>query len=265
MAHFEVIEHEGQKFIRCIINNETVRAEAGALHYYRGNIEMKSQAPSAGGLLKAFVSGESAFKPTYTGTGEIYFGPPMFGEYVVLPLNGEEWILDQGAYVCSDIGIEVSASRNKAITGLVGGEGLYQTSVKGQGTVVMQAPGKVQRIDMQGERLAVDGSFAVARSSNLNYSVRKATKSIIGSMTSGEGWLNVFEGQGTVLLAPVPNLYMSLINAISASMIPTQGQKSQPNPISLVAANPMGCIISAVVIGALIVCGLGMMVVTSMF
>jgi len=263
MAHFEVIEHEGQKFIRCVINNEAVRAESGALHYYRGNIEMKSQAPSAGGLLKAFVSGESAFKPTYTGSGEIYFGPPMFGEYVVLPLNGEEWILDQGAYVCSDIGIEVSAKRNKAITGLAGGEGLFQTSVKGQGTVVMKAPGKVQRIDMQGERLAVDGSFAVARSANLNYSVRKATKSLIGSMTSGEGWLNVFEGQGTVLLAPVPNLYMSLVSTIASSMIPTHGQAKQPNPLSLVAANPMGCVIAIAVFVLLGICGVGAWIVQS--
>ncbi len=224
MAQFEVIDHEGQKFIRAVINNETIRAEAGALHYYRGNIEMKSQAPSAGGLLKAFVSGESAFKPTYTGSGEIYFGPPMFGEYIVLPLNGEEWILDQGAYVCSDLNIEVSAKRNKAITGLVGGEGLFQTSVKGVGTVVAQAPGQIQRIDLQGERLAVDGSFAVARTATLNYSVQRATKSLVGSMTSGEGLLNVFEGQGTVLLAPVPNRYMSLVGAVRA-LIPTPGTK----------------------------------------
>jgi hypothetical protein len=48
-------------------------------------------------------------------------------------------------------------------------------------------------------------------------------------------------------------------------MIPTQGHKSQPNPLSLVSANPMGCIIGAVVIGALILCGVGMMVVTQLF
>jgi uncharacterized protein (AIM24 family) len=43
-------------------------------------------------------------------------------------------------------------------------------------------------------------------------------------MTSGEGLLNVFQGQGTVLLAPVPNRYMSLVGAVRALM-PTPGSK----------------------------------------
>ena len=257
MAHFEVVEHEGQKFVRAVINNETIRAEAGALHYYRGHIEMRSQAPSAGGLLKAFVSGETAFRPTYTGTGEVYLGPPMFGEYLVLPLHGEEWILDQGAYVCSDVSVEVGVRRNKMVAGMVGGEGLFQTSVKGAGTVVLKAPGKIQRLDMQGERLAVDGSFAVARTAALNYSVRRASKSIVGSITSGEGLLSMFEGQGTVLLAPVPNLYMSLVSNVTASMLPAQSPSRRPHPASLVAANPLVLVAVVVLVAALALCGTG--------
>lgn len=212
MAHFEVIEFEGQKLIKATIQNETIRAEAGALHYMLGQIEMTSKAPSVGGFLKSMVSGETVFKPTYTGQGEIYFGPPIFGEYIVMQLNNEEWILDQGAYVCSDIGIEVDVFRNKALTGLIGGEGLFQTKVRGTGTLVIQAPGKVQNIQLQGHTLSVDGGFAVARSASLDYTVRRASKSLVGSFTSGEGLLNVFTGTGTVLLAPVPNLYQNLIN-----------------------------------------------------
>lgn len=212
MAYFEIIEFEGQKMVKATIQNETVRAEAGALHYMFGNIEMTSQAPSASGFLKSFLSGESAFKPTYAGSGEIYFGPPRFGEYFVLQLNGEEWILDQGAYVCSDMGIEVDVFRNQALTGLVGGEGLFQTKVRGTGTVVLQAPGKVQTVHLQGQTLAVDGSFAIARTASLQYAVRRASKGLVGSFTSGEGLLNTFSGTGTVLFAPVPNLYQNLID-----------------------------------------------------
>ena len=145
MARFEVVESEGQKMVRATLEGETIRAESGALHYMRGQVEMESKAPSVGGFFKSAMTGESVFKPTYTGTGEVYLGPPNFGEYEFLELNGEEWILDQGAYVCSDASIEVGAFRNKAMSALVGGEGLFQTSVKGTGTVVVQAPGKVQR------------------------------------------------------------------------------------------------------------------------
>ena len=247
MAYFEIIEHESQKFIKATINNETIRAEAGALHYYHGNIEMTSKAPSAGGMLKSMVSGETIFKPTYTGTGQVYFGPPMFGEYVVLQLNNEEWILDQGAYVCSDVGIEVGTHRNKAMSALMGGEGLWQTSVKGTGTVVMKAPGKVQQIQMQGERMAVDGSFAVARSSTLDFSVKRASRSLVGSMTSGEGLLNVYQGHGVVLLAPVPNVYQSLVDMMRTALVPPQQAQAAKK------ASPLGCLIAAV----LVACGLG--------
>ena len=214
MATFEVVEQQGMKMIRAIVNNEVVRAESGALHYMRGNIEMESKAPTAAGFLKSLVTQENIFRPTYRGTGEIYFGPPIFGEYMVLPLNGEAWVLDQGAYVCSDAGVEIGAWRNKALTGFLG-EGFFQTKVEGRGSVVIKAQGPLQAIDLNNEKLVVDGKFAVARQAHLNYEVRRATKSLIGSVTSGEGLVNVIEGTGRVYLAPVPNIYQALVDEVS--------------------------------------------------
>lgn len=254
MARFEVVESEGQKMVRATLEGETIRAESGALHYMRGQVEMESKAPSVGGFFKSAMTGESVFKPTYTGTGEVYLGPPNFGEYEFLELNGEEWILDQGAYVCSDASIEVGAFRNKAMSALVGGEGLFQTSVKGTGTVVVQAPGKVQRLELQGETLSVDGSFAVARSAGVEFSVKRASRSIMGSMTSGEGLLNTFRGTGTVLLAPVPNLYESLVARCRGPISP-QPRRSGSNPVGQL----VGCVIGIVFL--LIFVGGGILVV----
>jgi uncharacterized protein (AIM24 family) len=218
MAQFEVVASEALKMVRCVIHNETVRAESGALHYMRGAIEMTSSVPSVGGFLKSVVTRENIFRPTYQGTGEIFFGPPIFGEYEILDLSGDEWILEQGAYVCSDAGIEVGVWRNKALTALFGGEGWFQTSVKGTGKVVMQAPGRVQRINLHGEKLSVDGRFAMARTAGLNFEVQKAARSILGSLSSGEGLLSTFEGHGTVLIAPVPNVYQNVVSLITGAM-----------------------------------------------
>jgi uncharacterized protein (AIM24 family) len=218
MAQFEIVAHEELKMVRCVIDNETVRAESGALHYMRGQIEMTSAAPSMGGFLKSVVAGENIFRPTYKGTGEIFFGPPIFGEYEILNLSGQEWILEQGSYVCSDMAIEVGVWRNKALSAFFGGEGWFQTSVKGTGKVVMQAPGKVQRIDLAGDKLSVDGKFALARTAGLKFEVQKATKSMLGSLSSGEGLLSTFEGTGTVLIAPVPNVYQNLVTLITGAM-----------------------------------------------
>jgi uncharacterized protein (AIM24 family) len=237
MATFEIVESEGQKMVKATLAGDTVRAESGALHYYQGNISVQSKAPSASGLISGMLTGETVFKPTYTGTGAVFFGPPNFGEYAILQLNDESWVLDQGAYVCSDADVKVGAHRNKATAALMGGEGLFQTAVSGTGAVVLQAPGKIERVQLSGDRLAVDGRFAVARSATVNFRVERASRSVLGSMTSGEGLLNIYQGQGIVLLSPVPNLYQSLITRSSIMAMPVRSR----TPTSALKGKLIGC------------------------
>lgn len=217
MAEFEIIEQQALRMVKAKIENEQIRAEAGALHYMLGSIQLESKAPSASGFLKSFVTSEKIFRPTYTGTGEIYFGPPIFGEYKIFNLQDESWVLDQGAYVCSEGAVEIGVFQNKAITGLLG-EGFFQTKISGTGKVVFKAPGPLQPIDLQNNTLTVDGKFAVARQAHLDYEVRRAAKGLIGSLTSGEGLVNVISGTGRVYLAPVPNIYVNLVTEIVSSM-----------------------------------------------
>jgi uncharacterized protein (AIM24 family) len=217
MATFEVIEKEGLRLVKVILQNETVRTESGALYYMRGNITMQSKTPSAGGFLKSLATGENIFRPTYTGTGELYLEPSLSG-FHIMELNGTEWILDSGAYWASDGNVEVGVERNKLLSGLIGGEGLFQTKVKGRGQVVMMAQGPVEVVQLQNDRLVVDGNFAIARTNTLNYRVEKATKSILGSMTSGEFLVNTFEGTGTILLAPIPYWQVKLLREITAAI-----------------------------------------------
>jgi uncharacterized protein (AIM24 family) len=222
MASFEIIDKEGSRLVKITLENETVRAESGAMYYMRGNIVMESKAPSAGRFLKSLATGENIFRPTYRGTGELYLEPSLSG-YHILQLDGNEWILDSGAYWASDGSVEVDIERNKAISGLIGGEGLFQTKVKGRGKVVIVAQGPTEVINLQNDRLVVDGSFAIARTSSLKYRVEKATKSILGSMTSGELLVNTFEGTGSVILAPVPYWQVMLLRQMTAAIPKTSG------------------------------------------
>jgi uncharacterized protein (AIM24 family) len=167
-------------------------------------------------LKKSNATGENIFRPTYTGTGELYLEPSLSGFHII-EIDGNEWILDSGAYWASDGTVEVGIERNKLVAGLVGGEGLFQTKVKGKGKVVMVAQGPVEVVKLQNDRLVVDGNFAIARTTTLNYRVEKATKSIIGSLTSGEFLVNTFEGTGTVLLAPIPYWEVMLLRQIKAT------------------------------------------------
>jgi len=192
----------------------------------QGDIELQVETPSGKGFLKSIVSSESVFKPTYTGTGTIFFGPPIFGMYHILELDGDPWIIDSGGYVCSDESVEVGSYTNKALSGFFSGEGFFQTQVEGTGTVVIQAQGPIHEIELENDTLTVDGPFAVARQGHLDFSVEKATKGLIKSGLSGEGLVNVIKGTGKVLLAPVPSVHMNIVNSINSPILSAIASKS---------------------------------------
>ena len=214
MADIEIVDNEGMKMVKVILSGDSIRSESGALHYMQGDIEMQTKAPSVGGFLKSMVSGEDIFRPIYKGTGEVYFGPPTLGEFHILEVEGE-MILDQGAYICSDIDIEVGIFRNKGMSMLAGGEGFYQTSVKGKGNVVVYSQGPLQVIHLENDTLTVDGSFAVARDASLQFTTQLLGKGL-SKIAGGEGFVNIIRGTGRVYLAPVPNKLITLMNGINS-------------------------------------------------
>ena len=220
MAKFDVIEKEGMRMVKVSMNSETVRTESGAMYFMRGGITMESKGPSLGGLFKAMATGETVFRPTYQGTGELYL-EPSFNNFHTFALNGQEWILERGAYFASDAGVEIEVYRDKTMTSLLSGQGFmnFQTKVKGQGTVVVSAQGDVQEMPLNNERIVVDGNFVVARTGSLNYKIERATKSLLGSMTSGEGLVSTFEGTGKILIAPFPYWRSRMVSMISSAML----------------------------------------------
>ena len=203
-VQIEVIEKEGLRVPKVTLNNQTFRTEAGAMYYMIGDITMESKMPTVGGFLKAALSSESIFRPTYTGTGELYLEPTAGGIHS-MHLDNETWILENGAYYGSEMGVEVDVHREKALTAFKSGEGFLdmQTKISGTGTVLVKTPGPVEELVLENNKLVVDGKFAFARSSTLNYSCQKATKSLLGSATSGEGMVRVYEGTGKVLMSPI--------------------------------------------------------------
>jgi uncharacterized protein (AIM24 family) len=229
MPQYEIIDTEELRMVKVTLDGDTVRAESGALHYMIGNIEMVTKKPSMGGFLKSMVSSESVFRPTYTGKGEVFFGPPTFGEYHIIELDGNSMVLDSGSYICSDLGIEVGIIRNKGVT-MFSGEGIWQTTVSGTGTLVYYSEGPIQEINLVNSTLTVDGNFAVARDAGLNYEVKLLGKGLLSKFAGGEGFVNVISGTGKVYLSPVPSRFNNLagrvINDTVTKMIPFIGNKS---------------------------------------
>ncbi len=211
---FEVEEREFLKMVRVELQNSAFRYESGGMYYMRGNLELEANLPSAGGFLKSMVTKEHAVKPVIRGSGIVYM-EPTFGEFTVLDLKGEEWILDKGAYYASEMGIEIGVFTNKAFSSLFSGEGFFQTRVAGFGKVVIISNGPLELVELNNEKFVVDGPFAVARTAGINLSVAKATKGLFSSWTSGEGIVNTFSGTGKIYIAPVANRYITITNFLT--------------------------------------------------
>lgn len=214
--------------LRVRLTNDAVRTEPGALQFLKGNLTMQSTTGGEGGMmgfakaaLTAARTSESVFKPQYKGNGELYL-EPTFGHYWMMDISNQTLFADQGLFFCCEDSVKVEAHKVETFTGRVaGGEGRYQTKVSGSGIVVFKIPvpkNEIVALSLTGDTVQVDGSFALLRTDNVQFSVEKSSKSLIGSVTSGEGLLQTFRGTGTVWIAPTLPLYEKMGLGLSLSM-----------------------------------------------
>jgi uncharacterized protein (AIM24 family) len=205
------------KQVRITLRDGEAVAESGALHFMLGHVQMESKVGGVSGLGKAmmnkFVTKEAAIMPRYRGTGQIYL-EPSFSHFLIYRLGGEEVVADKGMFYCGQGSLDIGSAIQKNVSSaLFGGEGLFQTRIRGSGICVLESPvpaDEVLRIDLKEETLQVDGNFALMRTGRIEFSVEKSTRSLLGTLTSGEGLLQTFRGTGSVWLAPTQEIYQRL-------------------------------------------------------
>lgn len=204
------------KQVRIILEDSSVKLEAGALSYMKGDIGIKNKTGGVIGLGKKFINskltGEKMFKPTYEGTGEIFL-EPSFGNFALIELEDEEIIVDDGLFYACEEEVEVGSAMQKSISSMVfGNEGVFQTKISGSGIVVLELPvpeSEVFKCKLFNDTIKVDGNLVALRTSNIKFTVEKSS-SIIGSATNGEGLLNVYSGTGEVWLLPTKSVYSDI-------------------------------------------------------
>ena len=207
MAQFEIESLEGMQWVKVTLNDDTVRAERGALNYMQGKIRMDLPLPSPREMLVSLFSVESMLRPRYRGTGELYLESSLGGFHPLQVKNGESWIIEDGAYWASDEGIRMSFHREKVITSFWAGEGFlwYQTKVTGPGQVVLVAHGMVEEIALDNEELVVDGKYVLARTSGISLKIRRPGRGLLGFFLSGERAARAYKGTGRLLISTTPN------------------------------------------------------------
>lgn len=203
------------RIVRVKLNNSSVKTEAGALYYSKGNLVSDAKMGGVGGFFKKGISGaltsESLVKPSYKGTGEIYL-EPSFKHYYIMELKNETIIIDKGVFYCCSDSLELKAVSQKNVSSaILGGDGIFQLRVSGTGVLILELSvpkNEIVEYELNGsEELKVDGDFSFARTASVNFSVTKSQKSLFKSAMSGEGFLNTYSGKGKVWLAPTSSIY----------------------------------------------------------
>lgn len=209
------------------LKQDKVTVEPGAMSYFQGNLEMVSGVTAGNALGRLFsgaVTGEGMAQPEYKGSGMLVL-EPSFNHFLLLQLDNEEVIVDKGMFYCAQGGVTVKPVMQRNLSSaLGGGEGLFQLSLSGSGLVVLECmvPScEIDVIELQNDTLRVDGNFAVLRSGNLQFTVERSAKTLLGSAVSGEGLVNVYRGTGSVWLAPTIKVYRTISAARMAGSTST--------------------------------------------
>lgn len=196
----------------CDVARSPITVQAGAMQWMVGNVNATTGLKGVGDLLgkamRGKVTGESAIKPEYTGTGTLVLEPTY--KHIIL-LNVADWngsvVLDDGLFLACEASLKHKAvMRSNLSSAVAGGEGLFNLGITGSGVVCLESEcpkEELVEIVLENDVLKVDGNMAIAWSGTLDFTVERSGKTLLGSAASGEGLVNVYRGTGKVLLAPV--------------------------------------------------------------
>ena len=214
MAYFCNEMNVRKRQVICDVSKSSITTQAGAMQWMVGDVNATTGVKGVGDLfgkaLRGSVTGESAIKPEYKGTGTLVLEPTY--KHIIL-LNVGDWngsvVLDDGLFLACEASLKHKAvARSNFSSAVAGNEGLFNLGIQGSGVLCLEAPcprEELVEITLQDDVLKVDGNMAMAWSGSLNFTVERSGKSLIGSAASGEGLVNVYRGTGKVLLAPVLN------------------------------------------------------------
>ena len=204
------------------LNGNAIKMQAGAMQWIAGTVScdtgLGTGAKAVGNFMKGFVkgvvSGESAVKPVYAGTGAVMLEPTY--KYILFE-NPAEWgpagiVLQDSLFLACDAQLQEKVVSRKNISSLFAGEGLFNLSILGEGTLVLESPVPREELfefDLNDGVLKIDGNMAIAWSGTLELTVERSSGSLVGSLVNKEGLVNVYRGTGKVLMTPtVPGTLM---------------------------------------------------------
>lgn len=205
-----------RQLIAELTKEKGVYIQAGEMQMMLGDLEASTDLKGVGDLFKKLVrgtvTGESAVKPYYIGDGTLAL-EPTFMHILLLDLDlwGDDAVIEDGMFLaCEDtISLEIQTRKN-ASSLILGNEGIYNVRLSGNGIAALESPVPEEElilIELEDDVVKFDGDMAMIWSSSLDFTVERTTKTILGSVAAGEGFVNVYRGTGKILVAPIRDNY----------------------------------------------------------
>jgi len=187
--------------------NETgIHCESDAIVTMSGNLQLHGEMRGGffAALARFFLTQETFFATAVKakdGDGDIMLAANEPGDIMLHRLTpSEDLLLTRGSYVAADTSVNITT---KVQTGFgnakMSGTGLFLIRAYGNGTIACSAFGAIHKFVLaENEHRLVDNGHLIGWSANMKYHIGKATSSLVGTLTSGEGIMLHFTGPGTL-------------------------------------------------------------------
>lgn len=201
------IQLNGSRVLEVTLHGDTVRAAKGAMIAYDGEVKFKNAGMGGGDGFKAAIkrkaTGEGMVLMECTGSGTVWFAKDA-QEVLLVELNGDmiKAESDQILMVTGGLKTDVTFA---GLRGATSGQGLFTSTVTGQGTVaLLSLGGPPIALEVSPQfPLVVDPDAYIASRGQLNQSfvTDVSWKNLIGE-SSGEAFSLRFDGTGVVYIQP---------------------------------------------------------------
>lgn len=185
---------------------ENIKAESGAMVAMSSTIDVNGKLE--GGLLGGLgrmLAGEKFFFQTLKasrGEGEVLLSPTHLGDIQSINLEGEtQYLVQKDGFLAGSASLEISTKMQDLAKGFFSGEGFFILKIGGKGTLFVSSYGAIHELELAaGEEMVIDNQHLVAWPENMDFTIEKASKGWVSSLTSGEALVCRFKGPGKVYI-----------------------------------------------------------------
>jgi uncharacterized protein (AIM24 family) len=156
------------KQVRIRLNNGAAQLETGEMQFVKGNVTVDTSVGGLGGLAQKLINSNLTNQTTFVRIIMVrvkFMVSLRSSIFIILTLNNEEAVIEQGMFYGCDGKVEVGVTTLKNLSSMFfGGDKFFQISVKGTGWVVLQVPvpaNEIIRYQLNNEKIMVDGSLSL--------------------------------------------------------------------------------------------------------